>query len=388
MLPTSTLMPQNRLIISLSLLFLLSFAALPAHADHIHFLSHNNAGWFDQDLTALTNASLPNSPTGVAAFSTTGNNQLHVYYSATDQHVHELFFNNTSWSDQDLTAVTRGPLSLGLGGISGFAIGQQLHVFYLGNDLHVHQLFFNTATWVDQDITTVANGPVTDFNSLVAFPTVPNNHFHVFYLANNSNDIHELNFNGTNWTDQNLRTIAHQEPAAGGWMAGFATGNQQHLFFAAFSPKDKLHLAHLFFNNSKWVNQDVSAKVHGLPLSPSAGITAFAVTAGQLEAYGVTNDFDVHQFTLKNNTWTDEDLTGLAGQQDFSIGGMVAYRTTPNNQFHLFYPPNDIDQLSFNGTIWSDIDLTTLTGGGIPNGKGGMAGFAIKNLQYAFYVAQ
>jgi hypothetical protein len=388
MLRRTTLMPQSGLRISLSLLFLLSLTILPAHADRIHFLSHNGAGWFDQDLTALTNANLPNPATGITALSTTGNNRLHVFYATTDQHVHQLSFNNTNWSDQDLTAVTGGPLSLGFGGISGFAIGQRLHVFYLGNDLHVHQLFFNNATWVDQDITALANGTVTDFNSLVAFPTVPDNHLHVFYLANSSNDIHELNFNGSTWSDQNLRTIAHQEPAARGWMAGFATGNQQHLFFAAFSPKDKLHLAHLFFSNSKWVNQNVSAKVHGLPLSPAAGITAFAVTAGQLEAYGVTNDFDVHQFTLKNNTWTDEDLTGLAGQQDFSIGGMVAFRTTPNNQFHLFYPPNDIDQLFFNGSIWSDIDLTTLTGGGIPNGKGGMAGFAIKNLQYAFYVAQ
>jgi Fungal fucose-specific lectin len=388
MLRRSRLMTQRRLTISLALLFLLSFTTLSAHADHIHYLNHNNAGWFDQDLTVLTNATLPNSATGVAAFSTTGNNRLHVYYATTDQHVHELFFNNTSWSDQDLTAITGQHLSLGFGGIAGFAIGQQLHVFYLGNDLHVHQLFFNSSTWADQDVTALAGGVVTDFNSLVAFPTTPDNHFHIFYLSNNSNDIHELNFNGSTWSDQDLRTISNQPPADRGWMAGFAVGTQQHLFFTEFTPRDKRHLAHLVFKNSKWVSQDVSAQVHALPLSPGAGITAFAVTATQIEAYCVTNDFDVHQFTLKNNTWTDEDLTGLAGQQSFGIGGMVAFKTTPNNQFHLFYPPNDIDQLFFDGTNWSDIDLTTLTGGGIPNGKGGMAGFAIKNLQHAFYVAQ
>jgi hypothetical protein len=90
---------------------------------------------------------------------------------------------------------------------------------------------------------------------------------------------------------------------------------------------------------------------------------------------------------LKNNTWTDEDLTGLAGQQSFGLNEMVAYKT-PNNQFHLFYAPNDIDQLFFNGANWLDIDLTTLTGGGTPNGTGGMAGFATNNVQHAFYVAQ
>ncbi len=384
MLRRSMLVTQGRLAVSLSLFFLLSFATLPAHADHIHYLSHNNAGWFDQDLTALTNASLANPPTGIAAFNTTPGNRLHVYYATTDQHVHQLYKSANGWIDQDLTAIAGGPLSLGQGGISGFATGKLQHVFYLGNDLHVHQLFFNNSTWTDQDITVLAGGPVTDFNSLVAYPTV-DNHFHVFYLANNSNDIHELNFDGNTWTDQNLRAISNQEPAARGWMAGFAVGNQQHLFFAAFSPKDKVHLAHLVFKNAKWVSEDLSAKVHGLPLSPAAGITAFAASATQLEAYCVTNDLEVHQFTFKNNKWTDEDLQN--NQPDNAINQMAAFKTL-NNQFHLFYPPNDMYNLSFNGTNWSDIDLTELTGGGVPNGSGGMAGFAIKNLQYVFYVAQ
>ena len=380
------LMPQFRRMISLSLLLLLSLAALPAHADHIHFLYHSNAGWIDQDLTALTNATLPNPATGITAYNTPDNGHLHVYYATTDQHVHQFYFNNVGWADEDLTTLVGGPLALGQGGIAGFGIGHTQHLFYLGNDLHVHQLYFNGASWADQDVTSLAGGPVTDFDSLVAFRTLPDNHFHVFYLANNSNDIHELNFNGSTWSDQNLRAIAHHEPANRKWWSGFAIGSQQHLFFSAFSPKDKLHLAHLYFNNSKWTSQDLTAKVHGLPLSGDAGIIAFAVTATQLEAYCVTNDLEVHQFTSKNNIWTDEDL--LNNQPDNSINGMVAFKTTPNNQFHLFYPPNDMYELFFNGTSWTDTDLTTLTGGGIPNGTGGMGGFAVKNLQYVFYVAQ
>ena len=268
-------------------MFLLSFAALPAHADHIHQLYYNNVQWVDQDLTALTGATPPNSSTGIAAFYTTPNHQFHIYYATTDLHVHQLYYKNTNWSDEDPTAVTNGE-----------------------------------------------------------------------------------------WADR-------------GWWTGFATGNQQHLFFPAFNAHDKRHLNQLYYNNSRWVDQDLSARVHGFPLSPEAGITAFAVTAGHLEAYCVTNDMDVHQFTLKDNTWTDEDLTALTGDPlDFSINGMVAFKTTPNNQFHLYYPPNDLYQIYFNGSSWSDDDLTSLTGGGIPNGSGGMAGIAISNLQHVFYVAQ
>ena len=389
MLSRSTLVTQRRLTISLSLLFLLSFAALPVHADHIHQLYYNNAQWIDQDLTALTGATLPNPSTGIAAFYTTPNHQFHIYYATTDLHVHQLYYNNTSWSDQDLTAITGGALSEGLGGISGFAIGNLQHVFYLGNDQHVHQLYYNNVNWADQDITALAGGPFTDFNSLVAFATVPNNQFHVYYLQNNFGHVHQLYFNGTNWSDEDLTALTNGEWADRGWWTGFATGNQQHLFFTAFNAHDKRHLNQLYYNNSRWVDQDLSARVHGFSLSPEAGITAFAVTAGQLEAYCVTNDMDVHQLTLKNNTWTDEDLTALTGGPlDFSINGMVAFKTTPNNQFHLYYPPNDLYQLYFNGSSWSDDDLTSLTGGGVPNGSGGMAGFAISNLQHVFYVAQ
>jgi hypothetical protein len=196
-----------------------------------------------------------------------------------------------------------------------------------------------------------------------------------------------LNFNGSTWSDQNLSVVAHAAPADRGWMAGFATGNQQHLFYGGLGRGNKLHLVHLFFNGSKWVNQDVSARVRGLPLSPEAGITAFAVNANQLEAYCVTNDFDVHQFTLKNNTWTDIDLWFIGGSEDFSINQMAAFKT-PNNQFHLYYPPNDLHEALFDGTNWSDIDVTTLTGGALPDAVSGMAGFAIKNREYVFYVGR
>jgi len=380
----STGVIQRRGIISVSLLLLLLGAALPGRADDIRFLLHTGAGWIDQDLTTLTGAIQARTDTGVTAFYDDPSHKLHVFYQTTDQHVHQLFFNNTSWVDQDLTTLAGGPLALGSGGISAFAIGKQQHVFYLGNDLNVHHLHYDGTKWSDHNPTALAHGPVTDFSTLLAYPTA-NGHFHVFYLANNSNDLHELNYNGSAWTDLSLKTVVNQEPADRGWVAGFPVGNQQNFFYPAFSPKDKVHLARLLFNGTKWISQDLSAKVHGLPLSLASGITAFPFTNTQLEVYCVTNDLEVHQFTLANGAWTDQDLNN--NQPDGAINQMVAFKT-PNNHFHLFYPPNDMYQLEFNGTSWSDQDLTTLSGGGIPNGQGGMAGFAIGGVPYVFYVAE
>jgi len=368
-------------------LLLMMLAALPARAEHIHYLSFNNVKWTDQDLTQITGGPLVASESAVAAFYTTPNHQFHVSYSASNKHINQLYFNGSSWSNQDLTALTGGPLSLGTG-VAGFAIGNLQHVFYLGNDLHVHQLYYNNSNWVDQDITTLAGGPLTDFNSLVAFPTLPNGQFHVYYLQNNFGHIHELLFNGTSWSDSDITASSKGEWSDRGWMTGFATGIKPHLFFVGFDASDNRHLNRLYRTNSKWVDEDLSAKVSGLPISPATGLASFAVSSGVLEAYCVTNDSDVHQLTLKNGHWSDLDLTALTnGPIDGSLNAMIAFKTPPNGQFHLYYEPNDVYHLNFNGTTWSDDDLTALTNGGLPNGFGGMGGFAIKNAQHVFYVA-
>jgi hypothetical protein len=98
------------------------------------------------------------------------------------------------------------------------------------------------------------------------------------------------------------------------------------------------------------------------------------------------HDFDVHQFTSKNRIWTDTDLTATAGGAGgASLSQITACVTTPNNQFHMFYQPTfgQIYQNYFNGTSWLSEDL-----GGNTWGAGGMASFAIGNLQHGFYLGQ
>ena len=326
------------------------------------------------------------SETAIAAFQTTTNHQFHVFYSSGTKHVHQLYFNGSSWVDQDLTAITGGPLSLGTG-VSGFAIGNLQHVFDLGVDLHVHQPYYNNSVWVDQGITSLAGGPLTDFDSLVAFPTISNGQFHVLYLQNNFGHTHRLLFNGASWSDEDVTALSNGEWSARGWMSGFATGVKPHLFLVGFDAAGNRHLNTLYRTNSKWVDDDISAKVNGLPVSPATGIASFAASSSALESYCLTNDGDVHEMTLSNGKWTDIDLTLLTnGNFAGTLNGMAAFRTPPNKQYHLYYAPNDLYQLQFTGTNWSDNDLTSQSGGGLPNGFGGIAGFPVKNAQHVFYV--
>src|SRR5215831_8144283 len=139
-------------------LMLLLLTYLPAHADHVHHLWYNNSNWQDVDLTALTGGGIATPFGAIAAFRTTPNNQLHVYYvDSNAQHVHQLYYNGSSWIDNDLTSFTGGPQAYAYG-ISGFAIGNLQYVFYTGFDNHVHEIYYNNSIWQDQDLTALVGG--------------------------------------------------------------------------------------------------------------------------------------------------------------------------------------------------------------------------------------
>jgi hypothetical protein len=369
-------------------LIFLAFA-FPAYGDHIHHLWYNNSNWQDVDLTTLTGG--PNStPYGaIAAFRTTPNNQLHVYYvDSSASHLHQLY-KGKSWTDSDLTALTGGPQAYAYG-ISGFAIGNLQYVFYVGADNHVHETYYNNSIWQDQDLTATVGGNTASAAPLLAFATKPNNQFHVYYQDANSLHEYQLYFNGTSWTYQDLTAGISGNPYCyTSWIAGFAVGNLQHLFCAGYDDVfDQLTLFHIHYNNSTWVHEVVTSA--GLPMQLGAGIAAFKVpNANQLEVWSITsnNHFDRFYHVVKPSQWIFNDLTNEIGAPtDGKFGQVAAFATTPNGQYHVYYAPNsEVYQVYYDGTSWTVEDLTNGFGNADPNS--GLAGFNIGNLQHVFYMS-
>lgn len=379
--------------ILVSVLAIVAFSQLPAFADHLHHLWYNNNNWQDEDLTAITGAPLPYSVAGVAAFDTTPNQQLHAYYvDSSSSHVHQMYYNGTSWSDADLTALTGGPEASD--GISGFSIGNFQYVFYLGLfDNHVHELSY-VDSWTDQDLTALGGGPLATIGSISAFATKPNNQFHVYYEDTNSNPhLHQLYFNGTSWSDADLTSFTNAS-CLNYLITGFATGNLQHILCPGWvgSFPGYFDMMHIYYNNAGWVYEDITQKAGSSNLYGGTGEAGFAA-GNQGEVYGITVDTHVHQYTYKSRKWTDMDLTSSVGAPaDFDCAGMVGFPTKPNNQFHFYYIPTtnvnqvyaDVYQLFYNGSTWS---VANLTNSQQAYACGGMAGFAIGNLQHVFYFA-
>jgi hypothetical protein len=373
-------------------LMFLILAQLPAYADHIHHLWYNNANWQNDDITALTGGAIATPYGAIAAFRTTPNNQLHVYYvENVSSHVHQLYYNGASWSDSDLTALTGGPQANAYG-ISGFAVGNLQYVFYLSLDEHIHELNYNNANWSDQDLTALVGGNLAT-STLVAFVTPPNGQFHVYYQDRTNLHEYQLYFNGTSWTYQDLTSLIGGAYCYADWIAGFAVGNVQHLFCAGYGRyTGNLDLLHIYYNNSTWVYEDVTFRAGGsdTPMNLGAGVAAFKVPGvNELDVWSVTSDahFNRYQHLVNPAQWIDWDLTNLMGAPtDALYGGITAFVTTPNNQYHVYYAPSsEVYQLYYNGQAWTIQDLTG--GGGNADPNSGMAGFAIGNLQHVFYMS-
>jgi hypothetical protein len=366
---------------------LCGLACLPAYGQQVHQLFYNNSNWADQNLNSAT---LNQFSANVAAFLTTPNNQSHVYYISDGSvtHVHQLFYNGTGWADSDLTTLSRGPQAIGP--VTGFSVGNFQYVYYVSRTTpsHVHQLLYNNSIWVDSDLTALTKGKPGTIGQLVAFTTSPA--LHVYYRDAASSHIHQLfSDNGTTWQDTDLTSIT------GGTLAtnlstGINNGNLQFVYFVDGSD----HLHQLYYNNLSWSDTDLTELNKTAPLETSS-VSAFVIPRTKKIRVYMTSSSNGHIFQIASNNngvkWVSTDLTKRTKAPiPDSASAILAFITTPNNEAHVYYVSgSQVNQLyQPTATTWANQNLTTAGGGALVDQFSGLAGFSIQNEQAVFYVSQ
>jgi len=373
-------------IMTLLVVGFFTLAAPSAFGQQVHQLFYDNSNWTDQNPEGAITIS--NGP--LAAFQTTPNDQSHVYYLAgSNAHVHQLFYNGTSWADDDLTVLAGGRPAEG--SVAGFSVGNYQYVYYVTQKSppHVHQLLYNNLKWVDSDLTALSGANTNAINTygVVAFTTSPA--LHVYYQQLPTGDIHELfSDNGTSWQDQDLTTLTGA-PAPFVLWSGFNIGNLQYIYYQDLN----YDLHQMYYNNSNWSDTDVTAT--SKTTVPSVyPVAAFVIPGTKKMRIYYTNEKAHHLIQLASSngkTWSSTDLTNKSkGPIPEASSPIVAFATTPNDEIHVFYESGShINQIYQPTTsTWANQDLTDLTHGGVAVEFTRMAGFAQQNLQYVFYVAE
>jgi len=100
------------------------------NANHIFQLaSSDNVTWSGSDLTKKSKGPQPNSNTNLFALVDSTNKQVSVYYESGGR-VNQMTQLPSGWTNEDLTALTGGPLEFDLTSMAGFSLNGGRYLFY------------------------------------------------------------------------------------------------------------------------------------------------------------------------------------------------------------------------------------------------------------------
>jgi len=382
-----------------NIVMLLALLVSPSMGQNIHQIAYNGS-WVDTNLTTTTGGPTP-YVMGVSAFYTTPDNDLHVFYIATNRHIHQFTYKGV-WADEDVTAESNGMIAADEVPVSAFTTNGAQYVYFCGNDNDLHEYAYGNNgkfSWVDTNVRNEAGGlnvtPCDELQdeglvtvSFVAYAT--SNQRHVFLQAIEGSDIYHYVYKNSAWSLEDDTQIAGGETGDGSYMAGFEANGAQYVFFEG--KDEEIHqLAYGAGGNFNWVDTNISELAKAPEGDPAreAGVAAFNVPGtAEIEVYYVTTETDkVEQLAFnEQGKWTKRTL---AGQAPLLFGQMTALATTPNNQFHIYFNGDTkkpgIYQDYYNGSKWASQLLITDTPW-IQFG-GASSGFAMANSQYVYYVS-
>ena len=326
--------------------------------NHVHELFYDNQ-WHHNDLTLLASAPPVGSGAHIDGYQTEFNNQQHVNFIGTDNHVHELYYVG-AWKHNDLTALAGAPAAAPGSAIDGYetAFNQQQHVNYLDPGGHVHELYFDGA-WHHNDLTALTGAPAAVAGSAIdGYDTTFNNQQHINFMDGNGH-VHELYFDSA-WHHNDLTALAGAPAAArGSAIDGYQTGSnsQQHVNFMDANG----HVHELYYSGS-WKHNDLTAIVNAPAAAAGSAMDGYATTFNNQQHINyLDRNGHVHELYY-DNAWHHNDLTQLANAPAAQPGSPVdGYQTAFNNQQHINFlgSDNHVHELFYDNQ-WHHNNLTDL----------------------------
>jgi hypothetical protein len=173
---------------------------------HVHLLTNNGSGsnvWQHTDMTAKFGGPAPDGAPGAYVFGPQGSQ--HVNYRSADGHINEYWKDAIQWHHSDLTARSGAPAAVD-DGQTGYGFRDQVtqHVNFASADGHIHELWWQASGWTHEDLTQHTGAPLISsgfhpigyaFEAQARQPVATQ---HVLYTGQDDM-IHELWWDPTGW---------------------------------------------------------------------------------------------------------------------------------------------------------------------------------------------
>lgn len=281
---------------------------------------------------------------------------FHIYYASILGQINQIFNTNSGgWGTQNMSSLAGSTTKAAAGtALGSFAIGTTQHVCFTASNQHVHQLYWDNTRWRDQDLTGYSGGVPTAPGSGLSCQSLADGQ-HYYFVATNK-QVHQLFYDGNRWTDQNLSSLARSSTLAGAGasLTSFGIGTTQHVCFVATNQ----HVHQMYWDNSRWRDQDLTGYVNdGVLAAAGTGLSCFSGNDGQ-HFYFVATNQHVHEL-FYNDSWVDKDLTQIANGALAISGTGVSGYAIGSDQYVYFVANNQLlYRLSWDGSLWRDQDLT------------------------------
>jgi hypothetical protein len=314
------------------------YVGVDEHVHHLNFPSFvKHRTWSDQDLTVISKSAPRVSAWGgwlplVAFGDSTGE---YVYYaSMTNFHVHQLYWGNgvsfgngATWIDRDLSTNVVG-FHGACAGFAGFSHPDGEYMYYVSClDNHVHQVYWNGSASSDQDLGIGAEGALTGFS---------NGKDRFLYFADGPTLGQGITLHQLLWDNQ-VEYVCYGGLCREYWWAWLASSDLpnaplgvQPQTLTSFTDSTGVHVYYAdeayqvhqldgtmgpnvpFTNPVSFVDQNLT-KMAGGSAAPGviscAHLSSFSDAAGEHVIYQGAADGQLHMLTFSNGQETDSVLT-------------------------------------------------------------------------------
>jgi hypothetical protein len=283
---------------------------------HIYFIQDFSAAGSvtTTDLTAQTGGPLAATGSSLTSVARSDGSWA-TYYVATNQHIYQLYFDSNTGviTNGDVTAGAGGPLAAIGSGLGAFDTGGPgTGVFYIGTDQHVHQMYWSGSAWSNGDVTAATSGfPAATNSALTVFGT-QNPTLGLFYEGTNQN-LYQFFWTGSAWTTGNV-TFASGGPtvANGSALANTILGGPTQ---AAYHFDTNQNMFQLYWSGSAWSSGNLTFAVGGLPALSGSGLAGFSCgnPGIPIDLFYVGTDQNMYNIHWNSRAWSVKNFTSFTG---------------------------------------------------------------------------
>jgi RHS repeat-associated protein len=290
----------------------------------------------------------------------------HTFYFDTNQHLCQISWNSSGWFDQDLTSMTEAGLPLAGSSIAAVNLGGVLHVFYQGANLHIYDMNWTGSVWQNIDMTALTGASAMSGTKMSAVLTGNPNSPMMFYEGTNQHLFTVYwNSSANAWQNADLNALSGATTLmavrASFGSAMFVVNGGVYLFYIGTNQ----HLIDINWDgSSRWLTGDLTIASGGAALAVSGSAVTTIASGTSIDLMSFYEGANQHIYSVYWNggagAWQTLDFTSWSGATNIA----AALTSLANNPVgpHMFYfsSSQHLDDMLWNGSAWVNADLTSL----------------------------